>query len=471
MGSGIEVFLAILLVITALYAYTLYRKSNAFKHRYDMALHQKNEVVNFLSIFSKNLNTVEEIESSMNNTARYVSDLIAAESLCIFTLEEDGRLRAAGISGAFPPMHSSSDYVLTKPKYIIESLRKQKIMLGEGLVGQIAESQEPLLIADAASDPMTENLESPVHISTFMGVPMVREGKLYGVICAVNNRLGGSFSPEQFSTLRFISSQVLLTLNIVKVYANLSKQQRINQELEFARQIQASLLPTDFPVWDPFSIYAYSRSAKEVSGDFYDFVVIDENRMLVVIGDACGKGIPACMLMAMTRSFIRSNAARFTTLGRMMTELNRNLYRDTDAERFITIACCLLDKREGTVEYVRAGHTDLLIDVPGHDVRNIFPDGAALGLLPEEYTEKWDSMGFMFLPGMNILIFTDGITEAVNANDEEFGIERLTSLFKECCDKKLSPDESLDYVLKTVNEFCGGTLQADDQTLVMIKHS
>ncbi|NOY75204.1 MAG: SpoIIE family protein phosphatase [Kiritimatiellaeota bacterium] len=429
--------------------------------------HKHAEVSNFLTIFSKNLQTVEEIDDSMKLTAHYVADLIGARSLCVFIKDEEGFLRASGVAGAFPPLNKSSERILTKPRYLLESLKKEKICFGDGFIGRIAQTGEAETIDDASQLPMFAN--SPIPIESIMGVPMVHEGKVIGVICAVNNaHVATAFTPEQFNALKFMSAQVVLAQNIIKVYADLSKQQRIQQELNFARQLQASLLPEEPPPWGIFDIKTFSKPAKEVSGDFYDFVDIDDDRLLVVIADACGKGIPACMLMAMTRSFIRASAERFTTLQAMMGELNNYLFSDSGDERFITVSCCLLDKKEQTVEYARAGHTELLVGRRGHPVRKIFPDGAALGLLPNEIAGEFDLLNFSFFDDMTLLLFSDGITEALNAAGEEFGVEPLIEIFQKSANDGKGPKELIESILLEVHEFTMGTLQADDQTIVVI---
>ncbi len=471
--SSIKITLFVLLVFSAGYIFYLRYKNFSLRGILDDTLHKKAEIGNFLSIFSKNLKTVEEIEDSMNMTARYVADLVGASSLCIFTLEDDGYLKAAGIAGAFPPLHKSTEYVLTKPRFILESLRREKIRVGDGLIGEIARTRESLLIEEASEDPRVIATGSVIPIETLMAVPMVKEGKLIGVVCAVNSREDGKcFTPEQFSALKFMAAQVELAYNIVKVYSNLSKQQRINQELEFAKQLQSSLLPKECPEWGQFSVHAFSKSAKEVSGDFYDFVEIDKDRMLVIIGDACGKGIPACLLMFMARSFIRANIERYTTLNELMRDLNNNLYRDTSAERFITIACCVLNRRENTIEYVRAGHTELLISVPSqhHRLRRIFTQGTALGLMPGDMVDEFETFTFSFYKDMSILLYTDGITEALNKNDDEFGIERLKENFMSSCEGRISPQETIEKILRSVDMFVEDTPVYDDQTLVVIKH-
>jgi len=431
------------------------------------ALHKKAEIGNFLNTFSKNLKTLREVDNSMKATAKYVADLVGASSVCVFILDNDV-LVASGVAGPFPPLHNANDHLFTRPRYILESLKQERIPIGEGLIGKVAQNREALLIESANDDPRFAN--SPIEVDTFMAVPMVTEGQVAGVICAVNNsHTGRAFSPEQFSAFKFMAGQVILAHNIVEVYGNLTKQQRISQELDFAKQLQSSLIPKNAPDSEQCEIYAFTKPAKEVSGDFYDFVNIDENRMLIVIGDACGKGIPACLLMAMTRSFIRAGIERFTSLSDMMNTLNIDLFRDTGDERFVTVACCLLDKRSNTLEYARAGHTELLIGREGHPVRQIFPNGAAFGLLPAEIAGDYDLITFSFLHDMSLLLFSDGITEALNSEGEEFGLDVLTEIFSKAMLQNKTPREIVDIIIRKVNEFAGDTLQADDQTVVVIK--
>lgn len=464
----VELILIIFCFLLLAYLFYSRRRFRLVRAKLNDALHKKAEISNFLSLFSRNLRALDEVEESMNMTAQYVADLVEAQSIGIFQARE-GYLTVEGVSGAFPPMTASSDYVLTKPRYVLESVKRQKIKIGEGVVGEVARGREPLFLERAEDDPRISEYDSVVPIETLMASPMIHEGNLIGVICAVNNRRERPFTPEQFNRLKFITSQVVLAHNIVQVYSTLSEQQRINQELEFARQIQASLIPESFPSWEQFVVHSFTRSAKEVSGDFYDFVEIDEDRLLLVVGDASGKGVPACMIMGMTRTFIRSNAKRFTTLKKLLGDLNDYLFRDTAEERFITLGCCLLDKRRNTVEYARGGHTSLIMFSRNH-IRKIFPNGSALGLLPSELSE-FDTFCFQFHHDMSLFLYTDGITEALNDMGEEFGEENLCDSFVEACVNCESPDQVMERVLTSVDRFVGeGVPQADDQTMVIIKH-
>ena len=447
------------------------------RNRLKITMHEMVETNTFLSLFSQNLKKREELEEWMNVTARYVAEIVDARSVCVY-LRQGDYFRAAGISGFFPLIRKNSaisNYAMTKPKYLLEQLKSELIRPGDGLIGELVLSGRELVLENAMDDARILAYEPAVPVDCLMAIPLANEEEIIGVICAVNTALRDrdSFTADQFAKLKFISKQVVLAQNIQEAYSHLAQQQRISQELEFARSMQRSLLPRSVPVWGRFSVHAFTRASKEVSGDFYDFVQLDEDRLLVVIGDACGKGIPACMVMAMTRSFIRANIGHFTSLGDFLLELNNNLYQDTGDERYITLACCILNKRDVTFEYARAGHTELMLYTNEH-IRSFYPEGSGIGLLPSEFTQ-YDTFCIEFHPGMSAFLFTDGLNEATRERDrqEEFGLERLRSHFLESCFKKETPEEFFRNTISTIDTFAGtisGEGQEDDQTMVMIRH-
>ena len=466
------VALTALVIILAVYCTHTRIKIMILREKLADSFHKRAETTRFMDIFARNIRTTEEIENWMNVTARYVGDLVEAQAVCVFTLD-DGYLRAAGVFGAFPPLSNrrAGDYVLTKPKYILESLKRDRFRLGEGFIGEVAEKREDVYLSEPSTDPrIAEIANSVVPIRSLMAVPLVNEGQVTGVICAINSKhMDNTFTTEQYGRFKFIASQVVLAQNIVQVYSDLSEQQRISQELAFARNLQLSLMPKKFPMWGRFVIHAFTRASKEVSGDFYDFVQIDDNRLLVVIGDACGKGIPACMIMSMTRSFIRSHIDHFVSLKQLLLELNENLYRDTLDERYITLGCCLINKKESTVEYARAGHTPLLLYLREH-IRSIYPEGSALGLLPSELS-NFDTLCTEITPHTTMLMFTDGINETTNESEQFYGIPRLTEIYRESCTRGDSLEDTIRTIMEAVDHFSEiHKDQEDDQTMVLIKH-
>ncbi len=470
MSPTITIILILISGLIFLYSSHLKIKNISYRNKLDDALHKKIEVTNFLSLFSKNIRSTEGMDDSMKMAANYVADLIEAQSVCIFMVEKN-HLRAVGVSGSFPLLHkTNNDFIYAKQRFLVDALKNNKIEIGKGLIGEVAALREAVFLKDATVDKRVKEFDNSVTINSLMAIPLIHEANLNGVICAINSRYHDPlFTEEQFSRLKFISAQIVLAQNLLHAYSDLQTQERLEQELKFATELQSSLLPKSFPVWDNFKFYGTARSSKEVSGDFYDFIELDDDRLLIIVADACGKGIPACMLMAMTRSFIRSNIERFVSLKELLLDLNSNLFRDTEEEQFVTLACCLINRKQNTAEIVRAGHTELLIFVRNH-IRTINPDGVAVGMLPNELVHN-DSLCFGLQKDMDLLLFTDGITEAVNSKNEEFGLQKLSDVFMESSIHNEEPAMIIEEILESVDNFSKSPdTYADDQTMVLIRH-
>ena len=460
-----------LLILALAITTFVYRNKFLLVRQYLEKANQKNNQLNdFMNFFSESIGKTENFHDVYASIAQHIANITDAKNICIYELQDNDYLLPVGYTKTFPPLNLSKSFVLSKPLYATDSLKQEKIKMGEGIIGETAKNSEGILLEDASNDPRLRSANNITPINSLIAIPMISEDEVCGVICAINTKINKPFSLTNYDTLNSMTRLIVQVHNIIKAYSSLSTQQRLSQELEFARLLQTSLLPKDFPDWDPFVIHAFSKSSKEVSGDFYDFVQVDDDRLLVVIGDASGKGIPACMVMAMTRSFIRANLERFTTLEDLLLELNTNLYRDTTAGRFATLACCLLNRKEETVEFARAGHTEMLCFSSKTSIRKINPHGTALGLLPQEIAGDYDAFAFTFKPYYSIMLFTDGLTEATNTKGEEYGIDTLGNIFFESCKSKNSPRKTTEMVLSDIENFVESQEQLDDQTMVIISH-
>ena len=456
MTAAIIAVLILLLMFSCAAAWLLWRRIGVLRGELNTSESRAREIGEFLARFSTAIQGEDGVAGAMRGSAHHVADQIDAETVVIYEMQDD-RLIPLGVwNESAPATEEAPDYRCG-----------DAASAGAEFAAEIARKQRPAMVIDAACDDRFS--DSPDAMHSVMGVPLVREGQCVGVLCAFNNRHNPErrFSEAQFERLKLLAHQVLLAHKIAMAYQEISRRDRIDQELSFVRQFQLSLLPGSAPQWGCFSIAASTRSAKEVDGDFYDFIRIDDDRMLVLLGDACGKGMPACMLTAMARSFARSLADNFTTLTDFLRAMNKKLHRDTEADRFITLGCCLLDKRNSLLEFGRAGHTDMLSFVHNH-IRAFSPDGAALGILPEEFAE-FESICIALEPGTTVLIFSDGITEAMNASGEEFGMERLIRTFRTACEGGMSIRAVLESITREVAAF--ESEQGDDQTLVVIRQT
>ncbi len=473
--SFAEIILALLLLCVVCMVALLYRffKLKAEHGRrlgeLDEAKTQYSQLSDFLSSFSVALGGDTGVDGGLRCMARYVAGQLSADAIGVYEMR-DGELRGAGIYGIYPLVHTDDPQVFFDYQRLLSVMQHERFALGSGLLGRTAQEKKVRLINDGSNDP---RLSEFLHVQQLGGVmlaPLCRggDGEPAGLICAVNSLDHNRFSRKDIEKFNQLAPQLILTLDLILAYGEMSRKERLDQELSFVRQLQYSLLPPESPEWEQFSVSAFSRPAKEVNGDFYDFVEIDEDRLLIVLGDATGKGLPACMLTAMTRSLIRAMADNFTNLSDFLRSVNRKLYRNTADGRFVTLGCCLLDRRNSLLEFGRAGHTELLTFVHNH-IRVIAPDGTALGILPDDFAE-FDTLCLAMSPGTSLLMFSDGITEAVNGEEEEFGGDRLRNAFESACREHAGPGSIIDRIISDVEAFAGTDEQGDDQTLVIIRH-
>ncbi|HPO56161.1 MAG TPA: SpoIIE family protein phosphatase [Ignavibacteriaceae bacterium] len=243
----------------------------------------------------------------------------------------------------------------------------------------------------------------------------------------------------------------------------------IQHDLSVARNIQLAILPKTFPPFPDikeFEIYASMNAAKEVGGDFYDFFMIDKDRLGFVIGDVSGKGVPAAIFMAVSRTLIRATALKGIGAGECMSYVNNLLCNESVSSMFVTVFYAILNIRTGVVEYSNAGHNPPYLMRTNGEISEIEKTGGiVLGAL-EDYEFKSNSVKLE--PGESIFMFTDGVTEAFNAADDLYSEERLVELLKQLCGKDLK--DVVDAVNKDVEFYSTGVPQSDDITILSIKY-
>jgi phosphoserine phosphatase RsbU/P len=249
--------------------------------------------------------------------------------------------------------------------------------------------------------------------------------------------------------------------------AQIIEKETLERELQVARQIQESMLPQTLPVLDGFDFGARMIPARAVGGDFFDLFALDATRVGIVIGDVSGKGVPAALFMALTRSLVRAEAVRAATPGEALQRVNRHLLEMNAAQMFVTVLYAVLDGSTGMLEYARAGHElPLLLDATGTPQHIVPGQGNPLGLLD---MPRLDEQTVALPPGNSFVLYTDGITDALDPAVGFFGLDGLytvlTSRSLDCAQM------IIDAVVNAVVQHQGSAPQFDDLTLVAVCHT
>jgi len=237
---------------------------------------------------------------------------------------------------------------------------------------------------------------------------------------------------------------------------------REQAEAEEARAVGAALLPQSIPEVPGLEIATTSQPMRTLGGDYFDVLELDDGELGICIADVIGKGVPAALLMSNVQAAVRTLATESIPPSELVARVNQGVHRNTTAGKFVTLFYCVVDRKAGQVIYTDAGHCAPILVRAGGEVTRLRAGGAVLGVFPKwQYEQATVSIG----PGDRLVLFTDGVTEAANERDEEFGEERLAQLVSEM--RGCGAHELKDCILQAVSSFTAGGAQ-DDATLLVV---
>lgn len=299
-------------------------------------------------------------------------------------------------------------------------------------------------------------------------LPMFVKDELTGLlIFAV---AGPAFNPKQRQFAITLANQAGLALENVLLYEKLREQERLKRELEIAREVQQRLLPKKTPKCAGFTFDAVCEPAMEVGGDYFDFFEIGANRFGIAVGDVSGKGTAASFYMAEIKGMMSMLAYRHDSPKQLMCELNEKLYSNLEKTLFATMIYGLLDSEQHLFAFVRAGHTSVLHILADGKPETLTPPGIGLGLDSGAlFKNTLVETEIRMQPGSKLLLFTDGITEAMNGNREEFGDERLLQIITGHA--QLPPKKLRTKIFSEIQSFAASAVQHDDLTMVIVQRN
>ncbi len=345
--------------------------------------------------------------------------------------------------------------------YDIEDLTELGLKMGEGIIGHVAQTGEPVISPDVRHDPRYVNAREETRSE--MVAPIISNDEVVGVFDLESDQLN-AYTFDDLQVLLLLASQVATIIEKVMLHEQLIEKKRLQGQLEVARQVQLQLLPARDPRLEGFDISAYNYPTEEVSGDYYDWVRIYEDQIGIVVADVSGKGVPAALLMAFLRASLRAAIHIGYAPHISMAKVNYLLWESIERNQFVTAFYAVLDASNRTLAYTNAGHNPpLLLDANG-DARFIERGGLPLGMFKDTRYYEY------YLPieaGQILVLYTDGVTEAMNREEVEYGRERLEQTAR--AGKNLSARELISFIHKDVLAWTDGQGANDDITFVIIK--
>ncbi len=391
----------------------------------------------------------------------------------LYIAEKGGKILKPGfvtprspILSPLPPAFFGSD---PGADFVIDrEIRLRPLNAGEGPLGIVYQSGQPFFgrreEMPGGEFPIPPGRE-PEQV---MIAPLIYAGNRLGVLAVATIPGATPFVAGDFAVFKSISEQAAFALHAMGMFGEAQEKRRMENDLDLARDIQRILLPEHPPTIPGYDFGSINIPARQVSGDYLDFITVGNHLLGIAVADVSGKGFPAALIMAMCRSVLRSYAPGNPSAADVLRRVNRQLYPDIREDMFISMLYMVLDHRTRELTIARAGHdAPVLCDASGK-VTRLDPSGMALGIDRGDVFDRVTvNLQIRLCDDEALLLFTDGITEALNRDGEEFGVNRLIELFTQ---NRAKPAEQIvETIGSEVKRFCSNTQQHDDITMIAIK--
>jgi sigma-B regulation protein RsbU (phosphoserine phosphatase) len=349
-----------------------------------------------------------------------------------------------------------------------KNLVEIRLPIGTGISGHVAKTGKTINLKDAWKDKRFFSgfdLRTGFQTRTMLCMPMRdRKGKTIGVF-QILNKQAGVFTKEDETFLEAFSVHAALAIENARLHQEIVEKERIEKELEIAGAIQRRLLPKELPSLPGYEIDAIARPSKLVGGDYYDLIPLSNGRYALVMADVSGKGVPAALLVSTLHASLHAYIDAASDLGQLVTKLNTVVHKNTETERYITLFIAILDPANCTLNYVNAGHCfPFIVSAKLGSITPLFSTGLPLGMFDEV---EFQQEGRRLEPADFLVLYTDGVTEAMNKSFEEYGEKRLRQAMFGASDQTASG--ILGEVVADVERFAAGEPQSDDLTMMVLK--
>lgn len=398
---------------------------------------------------SQTFNSSLDLDTVLNQVMDEVIAVTRAERGFLMLREADGRL-------VFRAARGMNQETIEAPEF----------QISRGVVERVARDGQPFLNADAQSDSQLASRQSVMMLGlrSILCVPLSLKGKAIGVIYVDSRLRAGIFGPEDRELLTAIATSAAIAIENARLYQLAVEKGRLERELQLARDVQTRLLPREIPSIKGWQLAAWWQPAREVAGDYYDFIPA-HGGLGVVIADVTDKGMAAALFMALTRSTVRASAAHSPSPAQCVARANHLIAADSTEAMFVTLVYAHLQPAAGEVTYVNAGHNPpYLYRAQNDGLTSLVRTGMALGVDEES---KFDQATIQLGSGDFIFLYTDGVPDAINPQEERFGDDRLIDILRR--HRRASVQEIIAALNAALRDHIGGGEPYDDVTVVVVK--
>jgi sigma-B regulation protein RsbU (phosphoserine phosphatase) len=408
---------------------------------------------------------IEEL-SILNDLGRAISASLDSQEIMQTIIRRSLRAMSAEQGVITLVDEHASQPMKTLVRTMVSSSDHEQFQVNQALLGWMHLNKKPLLLNNPTTDERFRGVRWDESVRTLLCVPLIVKSALKGVLTIFNKREANGFTEEDQRLLAIIAAQSGQVIETARLYEEEKAFERMQEEVRLASRIQSDLLPKQMPAIEGYQIAGKSIPAQVVGGDYFDFIPIEETRMAICLGDVTGKGLPASLLMANLQATLRGQSFLSQSPKDCLVRSNKLLFHSTSPEKFATLFYAYLDTKQHLLSYSNAGH-DFPFHFSGSDIPNRLKAGGIMLGAFEDFSFEEDAIPMK--PGDLLVISSDGISEAMNSNLEQFGEERLQRIIKE--NRNASPNDLIDKIVAAVRTHAGDQPQSDDMTLIVLKRT
>ncbi|OGS37292.1 MAG: hypothetical protein A2293_03630 [Elusimicrobia bacterium RIFOXYB2_FULL_49_7] len=479
--SGIGLTLAVPACCMAFLSYAI--RGN--RRILDKEIEMRDKEIQIFADITKKLNSTFELSPLLNGFVVEICGILDAYAAALYldkpsiqggktegTASDTQELVCEAVYGFYPPPQPVDERVVTKIEFLHKAVKTIPVKKGLRTVGRVFNSGKGELAKDVdKNDSFIQTIPKITMTKTMITLPLMREGKVYGVFQLINHNDGENFSEEDFRFAEMIIDQASLAIYNAFLIEEREKKLETDADLKAAREIQLSLIPKTIPDTPYLDIAKHFSPTRQIGGDYYDFIPIDESHLGVIIADVSGKGVTGGLVMSVMRTLMRMISATSLSPKSVLMELNKGVeIAVKEKHMFITVLYCVFDMKQKKVTLCRAGHNPFLVCKGAtRQLEQYKPEGIALGIIDSDtFGRITREIEISYDSGDSFFFYTDGVVEEFNSEKQMFGDEKLKDYLEKTV--PLPSAAIIDGLIVELSEFRGqGQEQHDDIAMINIK--
>lgn len=409
-----------------------------------------------------------DLNQLLDYVVKAVSDDVRADSGIIFLVDEfEDLINARSMYGKYPPPFKLPDDLPRKAARIETYVKHINFKLGESIFGEIAKTGKYVFVEDAATDPrvIVNGEEDFLTYHSLIAVPLMVSGRIIGVLSVVRKAKDDAFTETEFERTRLLADFGSLVINTLFSFIEASEKQDIEREAAIAQDIQKTLVPKKMPDIDNASFGFFTLPARGVCGDYFDIIRPRKDKLVMVVSDVAGKGIQASLVMVMIRSIVHLITNTDKDLSTILSWINRGITGKIDMDHFATLTMVQVDLLTGAASYANAAHQSIMIwRTATASIETLEQKSVPIGV---ERNTVYLQKDFKLENNDIVIIYTDGIIEAMNDQGKQYGRKSLSNMITK--HNQLTAKDLANKIKSDLADFVGEARQHDDRSLLVMK--